>query len=52
MAFVLHDGILREAMSQSRDVVSVLDGDISCDGRGEIQRHDFTFSIAVTPAWR
>src|SRR5207245_2671394 len=51
-AFVLHDGILREAMSQGRDVVSVLGGDISCDGRGEIERHDFTFSFVVTPAWR
>jgi hypothetical protein len=51
-AFVLHDGILREAMSQGRDVVSVLDGEISCDGRGEIERHDFTFWFAVTPAWR
>jgi hypothetical protein len=48
----LHDGILREAMSQGRDVVSVLGGDISCDGRGEIERHDFTFSFVVTPAWR
>jgi len=37
-------------MSQGRDVVSVLDGDIGCDGRGEIQRHDFTFSFALTPA--
>jgi len=37
MAFVLHDGILREAMSQDYGVVSVLGGNISGDRRGEIQ---------------